>query len=176
MSEIRRYLVILIIPFTIWWLVNEARRGRAESQNGKLIFRTPLALRLIYGIGVLLFASLSVFVFTGPNFRHEWWTGVGYLLLLLLGLFSWPAAIILDESGIYKATRWRRNKKLLWKNVSAAVYRQRDRSTIVYGDDGSTLSISQFHVDTNRLHGEILKRSGLPKIAKDSDFASISGS
>src|SRR5262245_46566371 len=96
----------ILIVAAVALVYRQAKLGRVSEANGKLVFRVPGLLRIMYLLAIFLFFGLTLVTWRSP--KEPWWVWVGFLGFLLLCFLSWPAEITLDKVAIKSwAPFWR---------------------------------------------------------------------
>jgi hypothetical protein len=151
----------------MWWmgptvivfcrlLVLEARLTRSERSGSALVFRIPIAGRLIWAFSLL---SLSVLLVKDLGKDELWVTTIGIVLVVFLSL-GWPSTITVDSSGVTRHLWWKPKRHVSWNQV-VCLEKNRGGDLKLYGADGKTIDFTRFHSAPQRFESEVLKRAKL---------------
>jgi hypothetical protein len=158
----------------IWWLgplgltvlrllYFEARLSRARSKGGLLVFSASIGVRLLFGVGVVGFATLTVL---GIGHEEAWLLGASTAIVVCL-CFAWPVTITLGPDGIAREAWWRSRLIIPWSAVTG-IERASGGEIEVFGKQGQNITFTRFHIDPPRFQSEVMRRANLKDVIETS--------
>jgi hypothetical protein len=145
-----------VVVIAIRLLYIEASLGHAKASHGALVFRASWSMQMLLG-GMIV--GFSVVIINGLG-REAWWVLSGLGLFVLLGLFVWPAAIAVTDTGVEQHTWWRPARSIPWDEVSG-IEKSSYGEVQVFGRSGQCINFSRYHVEPWRFQNEVMRRARL---------------
>lgn len=138
------WLTIVVSLIAVRWLAVEARAERARRDGETTLYRAPLGVRVLFGVGFLG----MVYGAGVEALNRDWWVSV---LLAILGIFclsQWPSELGVSKTGIFEH-KWfgLRNRAFRWDEIASAMTNSSEDSVWVISDSSATIKHSKYHVD-----------------------------
>jgi hypothetical protein len=158
-------LLIVITLAAVHFALREASFERAAHKGEKLYFPPIFTLRACFWFGTPLFLYSAVKTFSQIRVGTHWIVPVISVGLAALSFFSVPGTIILDDSGI-RYTRYLGlvSRRIQWADIRSVVLAGVRQETVVFGNDGTAITHTQFNVDPSRFVDEVTRRSNVEMI------------
>ena len=153
-------LIIGLALFLVRFIASEAELQRAKRTGVMVRFPVGMGLRLLLRLGSPLVILAAYKVAADATAAIDFFSAAACAGLGIAGLFGEPGEIIATPQGlIQKSLRGLRKRKIAWEGAAAS-NPHGAREILVVGDDGTTITHSQYHVGHAELLAE-LKRHGV---------------
>jgi hypothetical protein len=146
----------LVFTMMLRMVIAEASYQRAKRTKESIRFPPSIPIRLAVRIGIpfLLYAFLKAQDEPGPMFtRIVFW--VCSIAAVAAFFFAEPPEIRIDRSGITQAGfLGLRKRQLAWEGLAVSYIPQLQQITLI-GNDGATITHTQYHVGQSELVHEL---------------------
>lgn len=147
------------------WFRRRAREGRAREDGDRVVFAVTPPARLFFG-GVAL-VSLIAEVAVLPLPEIPLWGKIAVTPIVLLALWQWPSAVVVDSSGVSRRNVLGVRRTLAWNDVRALDLAARRQEAHVVGTSKFRIAFTAFHIDLLRFVEEVRRRAPSVKVTSD---------
>src|ERR1700722_6817343 len=115
------WLTIGCALLAVYLFALEALAERAKRTRQTILYRAPLGLRVLLGLGIIVMVYGAGSQALSDNSKHDWWVSVLLLGLAILCAATWPAELGVSKSGLYEKKWLGLHKRAFqWKEIASA--------------------------------------------------------
>jgi hypothetical protein len=149
----------LIVYLVVHRLLDAAQAGRARKDGTASLFEVSKAIRSLVVLATVGSGLAAAFILaTG---RRDITGLLIFGILMVIGLLSYPAVIIVNENGVREQTWWQGGRLIPWSKVARIEYHRGPRTTVLVSEDGKKISHTGFHSGSAEFREMCIRSTGL---------------